>query len=402
MASFLNWLFSLLRPSRSARPSTAGARSHTDTAPRAQAHSTADQAQGPAARPLRATKIENFDGAPLAVTLVDWEDNVLLQIEQRIEQSRYTLPELHANHLLLMSMVNNPSVDMRDLAEAITHDPMLSGELLKIANSALYATTFPAETLQEAILRIGLRGMRSVIFAASMRAIVFRSKDLQEFADGVWRQSYSMGCIAREIGPLCGIDSERAFVIGLLHDVGKVPLLALLRECIPHGKRANLALVGRAFGRWHERAGARLAKEWKLPPDLESVIRCHHDFRHNESEPRLAAFASLVHKLDLQLSLSSEREYRALAHSLELDTLGVQQEQRLLVIRRAREAFEDANQEHLTGPMPATAGTADHALVAHGTLNHGAAHAEAAHPAAAIPGAPAATAPANGNERSVA
>lgn len=351
MGSFLQRLIGFVRGTpAAARPAQA---------PRAAAPAAATQAPAaapqPSFAPLRATHIENFDSAPLTVTLVDWEDNVLLQIEHRILHKRYPLPELHANHLLLMSMVNNPSVDMRELAETITHDPMLSGELLKIANSALYATTFPAETLQEAILRIGLRGMRSVIFAASMRSVLFKSKDLQEFADGVWRQSYSMGCIAREVGPLCGIDAERAFVIGLLHDVGKVPLLALLRECIPQGKRANLALVGRTFGRWHEVAGARLADEWRLPTDLQSVIRCHHDFKRNESEPRLAAFASLVHKLDLQLSLSAEREFRALAHSLELDVLGVQQEQRLLLIRRAREAFDDANQDHLDGAQSAEA-----------------------------------------------
>ncbi|TAJ21656.1 MAG: HDOD domain-containing protein [Planctomycetota bacterium] len=365
MGSLVQWLIGLVRRPKAApaaavsvRPAPAATQAQPQTAAQAQAQVAPPP---PPLKPLRPTHIANFDCDPLAVTLVDWEDNLLLQIEQRVTQARYSLPELHANHLLLMSMVNNPSVDMRDLAETITHDPMLSGELLKIANSALYATTFPAETLQEAILRIGLRGMRSVIFAASMRSVLFKSKDLQEFADGVWRQSYSMGCIAREIGPLCGIDAERAFVIGLLHDVGKVPLLALLRECIPHGKRANLALVGRVFGRWHEVAGARLAKEWKLTPDLESVIRCHHDFKHNESEPRLAAFASLVHKLDLQLSLSSEREYRALAHGLEMDVLGVQEEQRLLAIRRAREAFEDANHEHLDGPsaaLPASGGAA--------------------------------------------
>jgi HD-like signal output (HDOD) protein len=348
MPAFVDWLLELVRGA----PATplAAVRVPTAQPPRAQEQTSPAPLASPS---TRATRSANVDSEPLTVVLVDWEEDLLLQIEQRVTQARYSLPEMHADHVLLMNMVNNPSIEMRELAEAVTRDPILTGRVLEISNSARYAASFPAETPQEAILRIGLRGTRSVIFAASMRSARFKSKDLQEFADGVWRQSYSMGCIAREIGPLCGIGAERAFVVGLLHDVGKVALLALLRECVPQGKRANLALVGRVFGRWHEIAGARLAREWKLPADLESVIRCHHDFKRNESEPRLAALASLVHKLDLQLSLSAEREFRALAQGLEMDVLGLQEEQRLLALRRAREAFDEANQQRVDEPNAA-------------------------------------------------
>jgi HD-like signal output (HDOD) protein len=325
-------------------------RSHADAPPAEERLRTP-----PAPEPLRATSIANFDGAPMQVVLVDWEDNLLLQIEQRVQQGRYNLPQLPSGHMTVMNMVNNPGVEMRDLVEAITRDPVLSAELLKMANSALYATAQPAETLQEAVVRIGLRGLRSVIFASSMRAVLFKSKDLQEFAQEVWRQSFSMACIARAIGPYAGIEAERAFVLGLLHDVGKVPLLVLLREGIPQSKRANLNLIGKTFARWHEQAGARLAQEWKLPADLESVIGCHHRYQDNKLEPRLAALCCLAHKLDLQLSMSAEREFRALAHGLEMDALGLQEEPRLMMLRDARKAFEEANQELIAAAAPAGA-----------------------------------------------
>jgi len=236
--------------------------------------------------------------APAAPDLApdDWQAELLLRIEQRVVHGHFPIVRLPAAHLQLTGLAGAPAVDT---------------------------------------------------VAVSLRSLLFESRVLAEYAGEVWRQSYSRACIARAIGPACGIDPERAFDIGLLQDVGKLPLLRLLRDELPDDKPTDPALIERVLDDWHELAGARVADEWRLSTDLASVIAAHHDFRACADEPRLAAFARLVHRLDSLLALPGERESGALLRGLEMDALGLQEVQRLALVRAAREAFEAAQRDPL-------------------------------------------------------
>ena len=63
-----------------------------------------------------------------------------------------------------------------------------------------------------------------------VKALVLRTKSLEIYSKEVWRQSYSVGSIARAISPLLQMEPERGFLIGLLHDLGKVVLLSMLSK----------------------------------------------------------------------------------------------------------------------------------------------------------------------------
>lgn len=319
----------------------------TDFVPRAELEgSRAALPAAPRAAPERPS-IANLDEAlPLQVMLADWQENLLMRIGQRVESGSFQMPQMPASQMLAMNMASNPHVEIRELVEAITRDPVLSSDLLKLANSVRYATEVKVETLHAAVLRIGLRGLRALILSASMRGALLRTKDLNEFGTEVWRQAYSMATIAQALAGCMPMDPERAFVIGLLHDIGKVPLLSMLCEGIPHGKRANMALVGRAFSLYHEQAGVAMARSWNLTEELVAVIGRHHRFAENETHPREAAFACLVHKIDLQLSLGAEDEYWAIAQGEEFAAIGVPQEQRSRLLLTAKQAFDATHAAH--------------------------------------------------------
>jgi putative nucleotidyltransferase with HDIG domain len=91
--------------------------------------------------------------------------------------------------------------------------------------------------------------------------------------------------IARAIGGRIGFDPEQAYVIGLLHDIGKIALLGLLEREMGHASMMSPALVGRAFHSSHQRAGRAMALAWKLPEELVSIAGQHHDFAANTEHP---------------------------------------------------------------------------------------------------------------------
>jgi HD-like signal output (HDOD) protein len=276
------------------------------------------------------------------------EREVLERITDRIDSGRFSLPQLPTTGAALINVANKPGVDVREIVELVSSDPSLAGELLRMANSALYATHVPAETIDQALMRIGLRELRSLVFSVSVRGSVLDLERLEVYSQEVWRQAFSVGSIAQWIAPLIGETRDRAFLIGLLHDVGKIALLSMLSDESDRCDVANPALIGRVFHLHHERVGALLASKWRLSEELASVAGCHHRFLQNTEYGHSAALASLAHKIDLHLSHGDEVGFSRLFHTEEFDYLGIPEERRHIVLREARRCCEE-----LTAPAVA-------------------------------------------------
>ena len=209
-----------------------------------------------------------------------------------------------------------------------------------MANSALYAGQEPIRSIQDGVMRIGMRALRTLVLSASMKGIMLTGKGVASYGKNVWRQALSVARIARTIAPRVGFDHETAFLLALLHDVGKLPLLAMLDEASRGGRPVSRALIGKVFHRFHEKVGGALAERWHLGDELVSVTGCHHDFESNQGFPREAALVSLAHKLDLYRSLRDERGFDALANAPEMDVLGVPAQARRQVLELAAEAYD--------------------------------------------------------------
>ncbi len=265
-----------------------------------------------------------LDGRAIAsARLQDEEEALLNEIDQRIDSGRFELPQLPSTSMAIMSLVNDPRVEIAALTRMISSDPALSGQLVRTANSALYASQEPIRTIQDGVMRIGMRALRTLVLSASMKGILLTGKGVASYGKSVWRQSLSVARIAWAIGPMVGFDKDSAFLLALLHDVGKLPLLAMLDEESRKGRQVSRALIGKVFQRFHEKVGRALAERWKLGAELISITGNHHNFAENQDFPRSAALVSLAHKLDLYQSLRDERGFDGLATSEELAILGV-------------------------------------------------------------------------------
>lgn len=290
--------------------------------------------------------VGNLDRDQHVVVLLEGPQEALLwRIGERLDNGDFGMPRLPSSSVAALEMANRPSVEIRTLVEAIERDPLLTGELLRIANSALYAAQQPAATLQQAVMRIGLRSVRGAVFAAALKSSIHAGRKGDGYAEELWRQSQSVARVAREIARPLGFDSEEAYVLGLLHDIGKVVLLGMLPAEVQRPGDISPALVGRVFHHFHERAGGLLAKEWKLPADVAAVAACHHDVRANQRAPRAAALVYLAHQLDLRFSLNDEAGLRGLVASEAFEVLGTPEATRWQVLELARqtcESFEEA------------------------------------------------------------
>ncbi|MEO6708133.1 MAG: HDOD domain-containing protein [Planctomycetota bacterium] len=301
------------------------------------------QASIPPALPQRSVFAQHERDESMAVILEGPEEEILWSIARRIESGRLDLPSLPSTSMAVIDLANNPSVEFHALVDQVSMDPVLSSELLRTANSVLYASVEPIDTLQSAITRIGLRALRSMIFSVSMRGTIPRSGVMAEYADEVWRQSYSVAMIARAIAPAVGVDPEKAFLLGLLQDIGKISLLSMLSKEVKDPRGATVNLVGHVFQMFHQEAGAAMARKWKLPAEFISVAGCHHEWADNDQHTRSAALANLAYRLDLAFTMG-DPEFLAKARELPaLLYLAPHQAARARILELARATYASSS-----------------------------------------------------------
>ncbi|MCA9320152.1 MAG: HDOD domain-containing protein [Planctomycetes bacterium] len=288
--------------------------------------------------------VGNLDGLSTRIDDIIRSDNELCQrIEARVAGQGIELPRLPTTAMEIVQITADPGLELSDLVERIEKDPALSGEVLRFAGSPIMGSRFELTTLNDAVRRLGIKGVRNLIFGLSMKGVIFRDPDLVRYAEEVWRQATTIAAIARRIAPVFGVDPDQAFLLGLMSDIGKVAMMELLRREFEMDAelraRAHTGLVGDAFFLAHEKVGGAMARLWGLSEDLIEVASCHHLFYDNEANPQLAAFASLAHKLDYHLSVGDAEAFRNEAGVSEMTFLRLSEADRQRVLGLAVAAY---------------------------------------------------------------
>ena len=187
------------------------------------------------------------------------------------------LPLLPAASAQVLALCSEESCDARALAQLLERDPALAAHVLRVSNSAAYAPREPIVSLQQAVSRLGMGGVRNIAVAIALQVEVFRVPGRESRIAELWTHSACAGAWAREIARARRRNAEAAFLCGLLHDVGKP---ALLREvaAIERGLGLHLevAALEDCLDELHAELGARMLERWKLPARMVAAARFHH------------------------------------------------------------------------------------------------------------------------------
>lgn len=132
------------------------------------------------------------------------------------------LPVLPPLYQKIESLLSSTEFQLKDIAELICHDPVVSSRLLQLANSAFLGFSRPTVSLTEAISRLGLNMMKSVVLALKS-GLVYQNYISTAQHQSITEQAFHQACLARYICKQSGLGSEvqdYAFLVSLFDCLG--------------------------------------------------------------------------------------------------------------------------------------------------------------------------------------
>ncbi|WP_321494644.1 HDOD domain-containing protein [uncultured Desulfobacter sp.] len=169
----------------------------------------------------------------------------------------------------------DPSVD--DLAKIVEKDLVISGKLITVANSSLYKGLDDVNSLNGALVRLGLKHTLAACSALATRNLFDSDNEaLKIEMDKLWVHSFAVASLARRLAEEKGFDNlDTVFLMGLVHDIGKMLLMKAFVDVYPDVSISDESLQ-LAIHEIHTTFGGVLLKKMHFSKQIIKIAEFHH------------------------------------------------------------------------------------------------------------------------------
>jgi putative nucleotidyltransferase with HDIG domain len=230
-----------------------------------------------------------------------------------------TLPTVSPLYGQISAAIENPRTSAADVGALVARDATTTARLLRMVNSAFFGYPERVTTVTRAVTIVGFDALRNLILATSvlelfnLRGVTWKGFSPEE----LWQHSLATAIAARAIARrLARREVEEFFVAGLIHDIGKMALLHLMREryllAVDLAARERLLIVEAErtiIGLNHTQVGRLLTEAWNLPRALVTTVARHHQ-PPREPEGLLPAAVHLADIMARALAIGSGGDER--------------------------------------------------------------------------------------------
>jgi putative nucleotidyltransferase with HDIG domain len=209
-----------------------------------------------------------------------------------------TIPDIASK---VIDLLDNPEVELEELADMILTDQVMASRVIKIVNSPLFRPMHEIKSIKRALIYLGFRHIReialtcSIIDAFGTRSGVF---DIKTF----WEHSFGVGVVAKIIAQRVRYpEVEKAYIVGIVHDIGEVFLsyyfmdeFQKIVDMLQGTPKSFVEAEEVILGTTHCEVGLCLAKKWNFPSEYCDVIQNHHTPMEANYDPTLTAIINLA------------------------------------------------------------------------------------------------------------
>jgi HD-like signal output (HDOD) protein len=213
------------------------------------------------------------------------ETKLYMELERDIENDTLVLPSLPEVAVRIREVVQRENSDAESLAKILRSDPAITAKLIKVANGPLYAGGAPVRDCTGAVVRLGRSVVHDLILSFVIKE-VFNSpyEILQKRMLTLWQHSVEISTTSFLLAKLSGkkFDPEKALVVGLMHDIGIIPILTYAGH-YPEIVR-NEAMLEQVINRLRGQIGAVILRNWNFPDDFIPAALEAEDWDRNPGD----------------------------------------------------------------------------------------------------------------------
>ncbi len=196
------------------------------------------------------------------------------------------LPPLPSTVVKLITVVNDPRSTIDEIVEAIKYDQAVTGEVLKLCNSAYFGLARRVTSLDDAMLCLGTVKVLQMVMSVHTNGLMSQAQGGYGLEPGMlWKHGVGVALASSAIAQRTRLpNASLAFTGGLLHDIGKVVLNTYVAdafvEIVSRVTDENMAFSEAeqvVLGVSHEEVGRRIAEKWDLPEPIVRCVRYHHE-----------------------------------------------------------------------------------------------------------------------------
>ena len=169
-----------------------------------------------------------------------------------------------------------------EITPLISLDAAITAEILVAANSPVYGFSSSIYNVHEALTILEWDHVKRLLHAA-VGGRLETDVRTEPLIQASWTHSLATAFFASELAPFFGIPEDRAYMLGLMHDIGRLGMLATYPgpylDVAARTYRTSLECLGSeecVLGMSHCKAGLWLARVWGLPAEFSESAAAHH------------------------------------------------------------------------------------------------------------------------------
>ncbi|MGX5915083.1 HDOD domain-containing protein [Aliidiomarina sp. Khilg15.8] len=232
------------------------------------------------------------------------------QVTAQIEDDSLQLPGMPDIAVRVQKAIADPMMTLPRLSQVIAQDPALSARLIRIANSAWLGRPVKAESLPQAVMRLGFWQIRSVALGMALEGL-FHSQNawIKDDLQQNWRQSLELTAAAVTLLNQYRGDKmlhTHTLALGCMCSrIGVLPILSMAEQ--QPDAFADIEFVRRAKAELAVPLGVKLLQEWNFN---DETIRLQQTWRQGVGsfKPDYLSFMQLAAVLLGQIKVREPEE----------------------------------------------------------------------------------------------
>lgn len=212
-------------------------------------------------------------------------NTALEQMEKKVDE----LPLLPMLLVRIMQLDPNSDDYYEKFVQLVQEDPPFAVRVVALANSPAYSPISPIVKIKDAVTRLGSDTVRSLVTSLAVQKVFVPTGENQI---RLWTHSISTAVVSKYLAkmiPLLEVNPEKAYLCGLLHDIGRFVMFEHAPQHLKDVDESNwqtpeelIEADVEVFNYTHTELGYRACKNWCLPEEIAVVVRDHHKPTHDK------------------------------------------------------------------------------------------------------------------------